>query len=1590
MPQAPVSNHDDHSELLGTESQEIQLTSQNYAKGFINDNKESLLILFDSGATSSLISESCVQRSPYLKGCQMTETQPRRFQIGNGEYLNTNKKISFQVIIQGCKLMIEACIVDYLTGPDVLLGNSTLAALNGSLDFRSHVITIKPRKIWFVPIKGHIVKAGQSTEVLVKGKVPSMLKNAEVLLQPVTSVNRYVPSNMLVKLRKRTCQIKFTNLGKKPINLYPNKPVAFTDLGDFVHTVRPVPDEYLPSQLRYEDDIQIENLQKYQHLTPSDPLSRKTPADILKESIDLDSPDCVLSEKSKSRVRDMLLDHKEAFSLYGEVGHCSRITPVDIQLKDTSPFYIRPYPIPDSQKPLMDREIQKLVNLGILKKGCSAYSSPCLLIKKPNTADEWRFVSDFRFLNTRVITAQQNYLSFQNVLQKVGKSESKVLSVIDLKSAFHALPLSSRSQPYTGICPYPGAPMYMYRRLPMGMNLSPARWQQQINEILGEIPGVQDFCVAIHDDCLIFSRNEQEAMKHIEIILDTFQKHGLKLSPKKCRLFRRRCTYIGHEISISEAEGIVKVTAMSDKCQAIRNMRRPSNPKEVRRLIGAVTFLSMYLPKLQIILQPLHALTKKNQKFVWTEQHENAFQQIRELLISPPVLCAPQGSGDFHLYSDTSRHCTGSVLMQDIGGQQRVIGYYSKILPKAALRYSVTELELTGLLINCTAWKFYLQSNRFHAYVDHSSLVHMFKSKHQPPTLRLQKLIERLHQYYFDITYCKGSDMVISDFLSRSPREDDDELERIMPIALPVQLEQLCQAYPHQAAQVERPVTRAYARQNALPIPPLFPEGRQVDVVDENQPAAPPIDQNAAPAVPVEEPQAHDPEDLINDRPPDIADVQAQPQARRPLIPGVLRLQPAQPRPAVRRPQIVEPCLVDQVFRKKTRNEQNEDVSDSECPEFLLKPEPLVGKIEQLTAKHIPNQAELNRILKIIKRKVIRDYHLPFEAQRFKAAQQSSPHLKPIYDYLKHNIVPSDKKAARVIMLRSEQYLLCNDILFRLILHPNSPNFSFQLVIPDQFIDALIEKYHDSLVSNHQGCVRTYLTMRKLFFFHNMFDRIVSYIRSCGRCQEFKEKTDNLRPFHERIPLTYSPFQTISLDFKQMVKSKAGYTWLMVTTCAISRFTVCTPLKTLDAPAISEALIQRVFCSFGIPETLVTDAQSSLIGKVMEIVCNALKISQKVVSVKNHGSLQVERQIRSIADLIKINLDQYGEDWVQYHSVAQYSFNSFSSPQLGGYSPYFLVFYREPRDISGLEFRPLLGLTSSQSEYLQQLQERFDSVSKSMLQLQEKQQKTQNEKISQRLSKSPTYEKGQLVYLHKPSSSSLTSNAKKFTARYVGPFAVHEVLDPTHVLLIDLKGRILRDVFSVNRIKPAFMRTTESRSITNLEKLREALKENELKSQESQCHMSQEETKFEFIDETGEKIHSNVDDFVFAAMAQPVDVTSHQQNLVKNNGLAAPVPLSKDQQCRLLERLQKAPSKDEGYSVDKAKFQTGQLRLLLSLPIEHSKEGKCTKNHKFWWDPLCDQNGHQIVEKVLGKDSKVKCLGSLEKFTKSIYGMLGV
>ncbi len=187
-------------------------------------------------------------------------------------------------------------------------------------------------------------------------------------------------------------------------------------------------------------------------------------------------------------------------------------------------------------------------------------------------------------------------------------------------------------------------------------------------------------------------------------------------------------TYMGNEFKMHKKT--MTVTPLKSRVDAIQAIPTPKTPKQCKSSYGVVNYLALFCEGLQKLLKPIQDLTRKHISFVWGKEQEEAFHEIKKRMCSLPILFLPQATGRFILYSDTSREHTGSSLWQIQEGKPRLLGYASKTLPHpACLNYSVTGLEMIGLLINIGLWKHLLKHYEFDAAVDHAAVVQILKAK---------------------------------------------------------------------------------------------------------------------------------------------------------------------------------------------------------------------------------------------------------------------------------------------------------------------------------------------------------------------------------------------------------------------------------------------------------------------------------------------------------------------------------------------------------------------------------------------------------------------------------------------------------------------------------------------------------------------------------------------------------------------------------------------------------------------------------------------------------------------------------------------
>ena len=360
--------------------------------------------------------------------------------------------------------------------------------------------------------------------------------------------------------------------------------------------------------------------------------------EILNKYVNLDNS--CLTKIEKKQVRDLLYQYKDVFSLRDEIGLCPNIV-IEIDVTDKSPFFITPFHANEEDKVILDKEMKQLCYLGILKEGFTAYSSPVMLISRKMTKDK-RVVTDFRHLNMPITKNNLAYPLLKDTFSMLGSSKCEVMSILDLKDAFHSLLLTENSKKFCGILPYFGSPSYLYQRMPMGLNISHPIWQSYINAILNCLHSRKN-CEAIMDDLLLFTPTKSSQFEKLEDLLKALCKNGLKFSPKKCQLFKTDLQCMANAMFIRNKR--VCVRPLRSQIEGIQKLKPPTMIKGCRSFVGMVNFVSLFCPKLQKLLKPIYDFTRKGRQFLWKKEQQQAFDEIKHRLQRPPVLHLPNRHG---------------------------------------------------------------------------------------------------------------------------------------------------------------------------------------------------------------------------------------------------------------------------------------------------------------------------------------------------------------------------------------------------------------------------------------------------------------------------------------------------------------------------------------------------------------------------------------------------------------------------------------------------------------------------------------------------------------------------------------------------------------------------------------------------------------------------------------------------------------------------------------------------------------------------------------------------------------------------------
>lgn len=441
-----------------------------------------------------------------------------------------------------------------------------------------------------------------------------------------------------------------------------------------------------------------------------------------------------------------------------KLGRTNKLVHV-IDTGDTRPFKQRQYRLSPYMMAELNKELDRMLALKVVEPSNSPWSSPVLLVKK--SSGDFRLCFDGRKLNS--VTKSDSYpLPYvDRILSRL--RDAKCISSIDLKQAFWQIPLSKDSKEKTAFS-VPGRGLFHFNVLPFGLSNAAQAQQRLMDAIFG--PELEPHVFVYLDDLIIVSSTFEHHVTLLNEVAKRLADANLTINIKKCQFFKPSLKYLGF---IVDKDGL---RTNPEKVEAMVNYPVPSTATEIKRFVGMCSWYRRFIPHFSTLMSPINNLLKgkkKGQKIQWNRESDEAFQKVKDALISAPVLSSPNFDKPFFIQTDASNSGLGAVLTQNIDDEEKVIAFASRSLTKAERNYSVTERECLAVVFAVDKFRPYVEGVKFTIITDHHSLLWLNRMK--DPAGKLARWSVKLNQFSFDLLHRKGKFNVVPDALSRiSPK----------------------------------------------------------------------------------------------------------------------------------------------------------------------------------------------------------------------------------------------------------------------------------------------------------------------------------------------------------------------------------------------------------------------------------------------------------------------------------------------------------------------------------------------------------------------------------------------------------------------------------------------------------------------------------------------------------------------------------------------------------------------------------------------------------------------------------------------------
>ena len=404
----------------------------------------------------------------------------------------------------------------------------------------------------------------------------------------------------------------------------------------------------------------------------------------------------------------------------------------------------------------LDDSLQKEI-IEPVSEESTDWVSGLVVAPKPRNPSEMRVCGDYHHANIAIKRERHPIPTVDELMENMAGATK--YSKIDLKSGYHQIPLEKHSRSSTTFTTHRG--LFRYKRLPFGINSAAEVFQNAVENAIRGIDGVRN----IADDIIVWGTTQQEHDNRLEQLFARLHEKGLTVNSSKCLFDQQELWFYGFLLT---DQGI---KADPRKIEAIQQTKPPSDVKELRSFLGLANYCSRFIKNFSTLTAPLRQLIVTNTKYEWRNEHQTAFEAIKQEIQKDCIMHFYDPSKHTLLTVDASPTGLGAMLSnEDDQGNVTNVAYASRSLTEVERRYSQTERKALAVVWGCERFHLYLIGTQFSISTDHKALEVIYSPKSKPPA-RIERWALRLQQYDFRIQHRKGEGNP-ADVLSRQPLPD--------------------------------------------------------------------------------------------------------------------------------------------------------------------------------------------------------------------------------------------------------------------------------------------------------------------------------------------------------------------------------------------------------------------------------------------------------------------------------------------------------------------------------------------------------------------------------------------------------------------------------------------------------------------------------------------------------------------------------------------------------------------------------------------------------------------------------------------------